>query len=222
MVEPAPPAEPARQDAVDIVLPERMESVPQRRPDPSTTGTTTAQAMAGARQAPQPAPEATRARVAEPARRSPSAERQPGGRTSQAKADAVARSDEKPARRSLGPAASTGRKPAAAAGAGSQARAAAVPGAEAKYGRRLLSHVERHKRYPAAAQRARISGATRLSITIDRAGGLAGARVSASPGHQILDQEALAVARRAAPYPRPPDGVGGSTFSLSVTLRFTP
>ncbi|RST86854.1 energy transducer TonB, partial [Aquibium carbonis] len=136
----------------------------------------------------------------------------------------TSRADKAPARTAAAPAARTpdgaSSKPSSSASAGSQASAAAAPGVAARYGRALLSHVERHKRYPAAARSAGISGATRLSITIDRTGGLAGARVSAGSGHRILDDEALAVARRAAPYPRPPDGVGGSTFSFAVTLRF--
>ena len=96
----------------------------------------------------------------------------------------------------------------------------ATAGAEAGFARRLLAHVERHKRYPPAAARQRITGATRLSITINRSGGLSGARITARSGHAILDDEALAVARRAAPYPRPPEGVGGATISFAVTLRF--
>lgn len=121
------------------------------------------------------------------------------------------RSDRKPK--------NTARSTTSPAGSAS-ANGGASPGAEAKYGQRLLSHVQRHKRYPAAAARQRITGATKLAITIDRSGKLAGAKVAAGSGHAILDEEAVAVARRAAPYPRPPDGVGGGTISFSVTLRF--
>lgn len=111
------------------------------------------------------------------------------------------------------------RSSASTAGSAS-AKGGASAGAAAKYGQRLLSHVERHKRYPQAAARQKITGATKLAITIDRSGQLAGAKVAVGSGHTILDEEAVAVARRAAPYPRPPDGVGGGTISFSVTLRF--
>ena len=201
--------DPVPDNAAEDALPETVERVPEPRPEPPAT-----EAKTAGRQPTRTAK--TQARAVEPSRKSASAETEPNARKAPAKADAVARSAKKTAKR-----ADAGRKPAAAASVGSQARAAAAPGAKERYGRKLLSHVERHKRYPAAALRAGISGATRLAITIDRSGGLAGARISASSGHQILDQEALAVARRAAPYPRPPDGVGGSTFSVSVTLRFT-
>jgi len=97
----------------------------------------------------------------------------------------------------------------------------ATAGAEASFARRLLAHVERHKRYPPEAARRGITGAARLSITIDRSGRLSGARITARSGHAVLDEAALAVARRAAPYPRPPEGVGGATISFAVTLRFS-
>lgn len=96
----------------------------------------------------------------------------------------------------------------------------ATTGEKAAYSRRLLSHVQRYKRYPREAARDGLSGAAGLNIAIDRRGNLAGARLVKSSGHAVLDQEALAVARRAAPYPRPPEGIGGNTISFSVTLRF--
>jgi protein TonB len=99
--------------------------------------------------------------------------------------------------------------------------AAASPGEKAAYARKLLAHVQRYKRYPLAAQRAGITGDARLSITIDRSGTLRGARLVSSAGSALLDKEAMEVARRASPYPPPPPGMGGATFSFVVTLRFT-
>lgn len=105
--------------------------------------------------------------------------------------------------------------------AGAAASAGASAGVEAAYGRKLLAHVERRKRYPAAARAAKVTGAVRLSITIDRNGQLRSVRVAKGSGHAVLDEEALATARRASPYPAPPDGVGGKTFAFAVTLRFS-
>lgn len=204
----APAAEPV--DPVRVLLPETTDAVPEQRPLPPEPMAKVAASATVTETAAKPA-QAPRARAAEPTRRTVETS-EPRAKQAPAKDEAPARSGERPA--------GSSRKPAAPASAGSQARSAAAPGAEAKYGRALLSHVERHKRYPAAARSAGITGSTRLAITIDRTGGLAGARVAAGSGHQILDQEALAVARRAAPYPRPPEGVGGNTFSFAVTLRF--
>lgn len=113
------------------------------------------------------------------------------------------------------------RKTVSAAGAAG-ALGGASAGAEARYARTLNSHIQRHKRYPEAAARQRITGVTRLAITIDRAGRLSAVRVAGGSGHSILDQEALAVARRAAPYPPPPEGIGKGTFAFMVSLRFKP
>lgn len=129
----------------------------------------------------------------------------------------------KPASSANKPAAQlTAKRPAKAeGGSGAAAAAGASAGVEAAYGRKLLSHIERRKRYPAAARAAGVAGAVRLSVTIDRSGQLRSARVSKGSGHFVLDEEALATARRASPYPAPPDGIGGKTFSFSVTLRFS-
>jgi protein TonB len=108
------------------------------------------------------------------------------------------------------------------ASAGSTARSGASAGEQAAYGRRLNRHLQRYKNYPKAAERARVTGATRLSVTIDRAGGLRQARIVGSSGHKMLDEEAMAVARRASPYPAQPETLGGKPFTFFVTLRFAP
>lgn len=139
-----------------------------------------------------------------------------------------------PARRETAPRKAAPDRPARAAEAKpparkSEARAAApgVAGARAavspragqeNYGRRVAGHVDRFKRYPAQAERAGIKGVVRVSIAIDAGGRLASARVAGSSGHQVLDAEALATLRRAAPYPRPPEGTAPVRFTF--TLRF--
>lgn len=123
--------------------------------------------------------------------------------------------------------ASAARKPSAANGAAGKdaassrgAKPAASAAVKSAYGAKLLGHVQRFKRYPAAAQKAGQSGVARLSITIDRNGRLIGARLAAKTGHALLDEEAASVARRAAPFPRMPDGLG-ATLTFSVALRFS-
>ena len=105
-----------------------------------------------------------------------------------------------------------------------QARAGAAPSSKAtvgqmeSYGSKVNGHVQRYKRYPAEAARAGMRGAVRVSISIAASGALAGARVTASSGHALLDSEALATLRRAAPYPKPPAGVPAR---FSLTLRYS-
>jgi len=104
--------------------------------------------------------------------------------------------------------------------AGSVASAAASSGDRDSYGRRVNGHVQRYKRYPDAAARGGMKGAVKVSISIGGSGNLASARVTASSGYPMLDSEALATVRRAAPYPKPPASFGG-TARFSLTLRYS-
>lgn len=104
--------------------------------------------------------------------------------------------------------------------AGSVASAAASSGDKEAYGRKVNSHVQRYKRYPDAAARGGMKGAVKVSISIGGSGNLASARVTASSGYPVLDGEALATVRRAAPYPKPPAGFAGAA-RFSLTLRYS-
>lgn len=111
-------------------------------------------------------------------------------------------------------------KAQAASRAGAVASVKASAGQKEAYGRKVNGHVQRFRRYPEEAARQRITGAVRVSISISGSGGLAAASVQASSGYPMLDKEALATVRRAAPYPKPPEGFGGSA-RFSLTLRFS-
>lgn len=102
--------------------------------------------------------------------------------------------------------------------AGGAASSKASAGALESYGRAVNRHVQRYKRYPGEAAKSGMKGAVRLSISIGGSGNLAGARVTGSSGHALLDSEALATVRRAAPYPRPP---AGAKAQFSLTLRYS-
>jgi protein TonB len=106
----------------------------------------------------------------------------------------------------------------AASKAGSTASSPASAGAMESYGLAVNRHVQRYKRYPGEAAKAGMKGAVRLSISIGGAGNLSAARVTGSSGHALLDSEALATVRRAAPYPRPPSG---AKAQFSLTLRYS-
>lgn len=188
--------EKAPEQVASVQLPEENIPFPMPRPEPpqqSKPAKTKRTAAATPRQEP----------VGRPARSTPA--KPPQGRKAQEKTAA----SKKP----------SGQQSAAAS---ASRQGGAKAGEKAAYARKLVAHVERHKRYPREAARQNIAGAASLAITIDRQGRLADASLSKRSGHAILDEEALAVARRAAPYPRPPKGVGGATVVFSVTLRFSP
>ena len=102
----------------------------------------------------------------------------------------------------------------AQARAGSAGRSGgASAGEKAAYARRVLAHIQRYKSFPSGAHAGKVS----LSVRIAASGALLSASVRRSSGHRVLDKAALATARRASPYPKPP---GGRRFSFTVTLRY--
>lgn len=97
-------------------------------------------------------------------------------------------------------------------GAKRQAAKAAAAGNAAltNYQGKVWRRIERER--PSGNHR----GAVLLSLTISGNGRLAGLKIARSSGSQQLDQLALRAARKAAPYPPPPDG---KTHRFTFKLR---
>ena len=88
----------------------------------------------------------------------------------------------------------------------------------ASWQRLLVAQLERHKRYPPQA-RGKV-GEARLAFSIDRTGRVLASRIVHSSGSEALDQEALALVRRAAPFPPPPAGLPDDRLSFVVPIRY--
>ena len=84
--------------------------------------------------------------------------------------------------------------------------------------RLLVAQLERHKRYPPQAQGK--VGEARLAFRIDRSGHVLTSRIVRSSGSDALDQEALALVKRAAPLPLPPAGIPDDQLSFVVPIRY--
>ncbi|MEG3086723.1 energy transducer TonB family protein [Sphingomonas sp. PB4P5] len=69
---------------------------------------------------------------------------------------------------------------------------------------RLLEHIERYRRYPPEAQRTALEGVAEVHFVMDRDGGVRSAWIEHSSGSRLLDDEAVAAVRRAAPLPPMP------------------
>ncbi len=102
------------------------------------------------------------------------------------------------------------------AGVSSSARATA-----ASWRSRLLAHLNRNKRYPGEARARGEQGQPRVAFTIDRSGRVLGARLVGGSGSGTLDEEALAMVRRASPFPPPPPEVAGGPFTFTVPVNFS-
>jgi periplasmic protein TonB len=90
--------------------------------------------------------------------------------------------------------------------------------AVAAWERLLVAQLERHKRYPPHARGQ--AGEAQLAFSIDRSGHVLTSRIVHSSGSQPLDEEALALIKRAAPLPAPPAGVSDDQLSFVVPIRY--
>lgn len=107
--------------------------------------------------------------------------------------------------------------PAAAAPA---APAPASPAAAATWQSRLLAHLTRFKRYPPASQMRREQGVAMLWFRMTPAGEVLAFRLERSSGHALLDEETLALIRRAQPLPALPPEMPQQPIELVVPLRY--
>jgi protein TonB len=84
----------------------------------------------------------------------------------------------------------------------------------------ILALLERNKRYPEAAQSRHQQGTAQVFFSLDRQGRVIDSRVVRSSGASALDEEALALLRRAQPFPPPPPELPGQRVDLTVPIRF--
>src|SRR5690606_2548112 len=72
---------------------------------------------------------------------------------------------------------------------------------EARWQSRLIAHLERRKRYPSASRSRREEGTVHVRFKIDDRGNVLSVSLARSSGHPALDEEVLALVRRASPVP---------------------
>jgi TonB family protein len=96
--------------------------------------------------------------------------------------------------------------------------ASAVPAAAVAYRGQVIAHLTRFKRYPESARSRGAEGTPTVGFSLDGAGEVTRAGLARSSGQSDIDAEALAMVRRAAPFPAPPAGAPRS-FSASVGFR---
>ena len=85
---------------------------------------------------------------------------------------------------------------------------------------KVLALIEKNKRYPEAARPRQ--GTAHVSFSIDRKGMIANARVIESSGASALDEEAIALLKRAEPFPPPPAAFPGDSVVVKrLPIRFT-
>ncbi|WP_439493586.1 energy transducer TonB [Bosea sp. (in: a-proteobacteria)] len=193
VVEPPPPVEPPPEpEPQRVVQPEPEIRIPELPPLPD----------AAAVLAPPPP---ARPRIVE---------RKPPPKKVVARAKPI-QPDKPQAERTSAPMAQAQAAPTAAAP--NQGAAADSAASRASWRGTLLAHLNRYKRFPGGAN----PGTVQVSFSIDRSGRVVSARLVGGSGDAMLDEEAVAMIRRASPVPPPPEGLGGGTIALSVPVKFS-
>ncbi len=85
---------------------------------------------------------------------------------------------------------------------------------------KLLAALQRHRRYPSNARSRHQQGVPYIRFIIDREGKVLSSSLERSSGFPDLDQEAIALPKRAQPLPKPPAERLGATLELVVPVEF--
>jgi periplasmic protein TonB len=90
-----------------------------------------------------------------------------------------------------------------------------------KWSSQIHAAILRNKRYPMSARAAGQQGVSRVFFAVDRHGRVTEVHIARSSGVAALDEEALAVVRRAQPFAVPPPELGvGDRVTLDVAINF--
>jgi len=85
----------------------------------------------------------------------------------------------------------------------------------------VSSRLRSAKRYPSGAESRREQGVVMLRFTLSRNGGVLSRSITRGSGYSELDQEALAMVQRAAPFPPMPASLNLPSFTFTVPVNFS-
>ncbi len=97
---------------------------------------------------------------------------------------------------------------------------AAGNAAVSNYPGKVRARLTRALRYPSEARRGGIKGDAQVRFTVRADGQVASISLARSTGSPILDEAALEAVRRAAPFPKIPDGAGRDSWAFTIPLGF--
>ena len=95
-----------------------------------------------------------------------------------------------------------------------------INAALSQYSSTLGRAIAKHKDYPNIAKMRGWQGKCLLDLKLDGSGNVLYASVKESSGHEVLDNQALEMARKAAPFPTPPEVLRDRSFNLTVPVSF--
>jgi protein TonB len=106
------------------------------------------------------------------------------------------------------------------AGAGGRRLDAGGNASVSSYQAQVLAHLQRYKSYPAAAKSAGTRGIATVRFSLSASGAVISASLAHGSGAAVLDQAAVAMVRRASPFPPIPSGLGRSRMDFAAPIRF--
>ena len=131
------------------------------------------------------------------------------------RADAKKPTEAPPAPRTTASPRTERRAPAASA-----ISAGASAAAMASYKQLVAAHLKRFQQYPPGAKASGQQGIPKLTFSLGRGGQVLSSRLGGSSGHAALDAEALAMVRRAQPFPAFPPDVRDASIGFAVAVDF--
>jgi periplasmic protein TonB len=87
---------------------------------------------------------------------------------------------------------------------------------QASWEKRLMNHLNRFK----GANSRRVQGEVLVRFRLDRSGRVMSSDIEKSSGSRVLDEEALAILKRASPFPAPPDEIADPFLESFLPIRF--
>lgn len=88
------------------------------------------------------------------------------------------------------------------------------------YGQSISQEIRRYQKYPPVAARRGWEGTAEVLLKISADGRVAGITLGKSSGRPVLDEEALAMVRRATPLPQAPEDLRGRELTVTVPIVF--
>jgi protein TonB len=89
------------------------------------------------------------------------------------------------------------------------------------YKGQISKKLNQYKKYPVEAMTRKLKGVARVSFRINAQGKVSAARLAASSGFPVLDQEAMALLKRCSPFPPIPAALGLTNLELNVPISFS-
>lgn len=96
-----------------------------------------------------------------------------------------------------------------------------APRIEPSWESSLVERLQHYKRYPSEAQSRNEQGVVLLSFSLDRTGHVLTRHIARSSGYADLDEEVMAMVKRAEPLPPFPDSMPQPQLDLTVPIRFS-